>query len=86
MFVAEKALKRPSKSTLLHINGTIKHLGAAKQIYIINRSRRKDRRIHSIALFQTLDLDAFIVPALEIYSPEVISLTHLNTKRSYYIS
>jgi GR25 family glycosyltransferase involved in LPS biosynthesis len=73
----EKTLERLPKSTLLHINGSIKHLGAAKQIYIINLPYRKDRRTGSIALFQTLDLDAFLVPAYNIHSPEVVSRTRL---------
>jgi GR25 family glycosyltransferase involved in LPS biosynthesis len=73
----EQPIKPPLKSTLLHINGTIKHLGAAKQIYIINLPHRIDRRIGSIALFQTLNLDAFIVPAYNLHSPEVVSRTHL---------
>jgi GR25 family glycosyltransferase involved in LPS biosynthesis len=78
--VIEKSIERPLKSTFLHINGTIKHLGAAKQIYIINLPYRKDRRTGSIALFQTLNFDAFMVPALSIHSPEVVSRTHLTQK------
>ncbi len=77
LFFVEKPLQRPSKSTFIHLNNTIKHLGAAKQIYIINLPYRQDRRTGSIALFQTLDLDAFIVPASTIHSPEVVSRTHL---------
>jgi GR25 family glycosyltransferase involved in LPS biosynthesis len=80
VFIVEKTLERPLKSTFLHINGTIKHLGAAKQIYIINLPYRKDRRTGSIALFQTLNFDAFMVPALSIHSPEVVSRTHLTQK------
>ena len=82
IFVVEKPLKLPPKSTLLHLNRTIKHLGTAKQIYIINLPSREDRRIRSIALFQTLDIDVSIVPAYNTHSSEVISRTHLLHKGS----
>ncbi|CAF1172856.1 unnamed protein product [Rotaria sordida] len=73
----ESRVKPPSESTLLHINGTIKHIGQIKQIYIINLPNRPDRRTSTIALMKTLHFDAFIVPAHTINSPEVASRNHL---------
>src|SRR5262249_4243912 len=55
-----------------HINGSIKYLGKAYPIYIINLPSRSDRRTESIALIQTINLEAFIVPAYSIHSPEIL--------------
>ena len=69
--------QRLSSSSFLHLNETIKRIAAIENVYVINLPRREDRRITSIALFQTLHLDAHIVPALNIHSPEVLSRRHL---------
>ena len=69
--------KRLCSSSLLHLNQTIKHIAAIRNIYVINLPRRPDRRTTSIALLQALQLDAHIVPALDIYSPQVLSRSHL---------
>lgn len=69
--------QRLSPSSLLHLNETIKCIAAIEQIYIINLPDREDRRITSIALFQTLHLDAQLVPALDSHSPQVLSRRHL---------
>ncbi len=60
------------RSLLFHINGSIKYLGQASPIYIINLPSRSDRRTESIALMQTIDLEAFLVPAYSIHSPEIL--------------
>lgn len=75
--IIEKPIQRLLNSTLIHIHGSIKHLGPAKQIYIINLPHRQDRRTGSIGLFQKLQFDAFIVPGYTVHSPEVISRIHL---------
>jgi len=64
-------IKALDRSLLFHINGSIKHLGQARPIYIINLPSRSDRRTQAIALIQTIDLEAFIVPAYSVYSPEI---------------
>ena len=69
--------QRLSPSSLLHLNETIKRIAAIEQIYIINLPDREDRRITTIALFQTLHLDAQLVPALDIHSLHVLSRRHL---------
>ena len=68
---------RLSPPSLLHLNQTIKHIAAIQQTYLINLPRRQDRRTTSIALLQTLHLDAHIVPALDIHAPQVLSRIHL---------
>jgi GR25 family glycosyltransferase involved in LPS biosynthesis len=64
-------IKALDRSLLFHINGSIKYLGQAHPIYIINLPSRSDRRTESIALIQTIDLEAFIVPAYSVHSPEI---------------
>lgn len=65
-------IKPLDHSLLFHINGTQKFLGKASPIYILNLPSRSDRRTESIALIQTFDFEAFIVPAYSIHSPEVL--------------
>ena len=72
----EKSLNR---SLLLQINGSIKQLGQAYPIYIINLPSRTDRRTESIALMQTIDLEAFLVPAYSIHSSQI---ARYNRKRT----
>lgn len=74
---APAPFKRLCSSSLLHLNQTIKHIAAIRNIYVINLPRRQDRRTSSIALLQALHLDAHIVPALDIHSPQVLSRSHL---------
>ena len=70
-------LWRPlAQSQLLRIDGTQKSLGQASPIYIINLPSRLDRRIDSIAVAQKLDLQAVLVPAYSIDSPEISQLNH----------
>ena len=76
-YILDKPIEHILNTTLLHINGKIKRIGNIEQIYVINLPKRQDRRIGSIALFQTLDWNAFIVPAYTIHSSEVVSRTHL---------
>ncbi|CAF0972810.1 unnamed protein product [Rotaria sp. Silwood1] len=73
-------IKPFNQSLLFPINGSIKCLGKACSIYIINLPSRLDRRIESIALIQTLDLQAFIVPAYSIYSSEIHILNENRNK------
>ena len=67
-----QSIKPLNRSLLLHINGRIKQLGQAYPIYIINLPSRIDRRTESIALMQTIDLEAFLVPAYPVRSPEIL--------------
>ncbi|CAF4094136.1 unnamed protein product [Adineta steineri] len=68
------------QSLLFHINGSIKSIGKASPIYIINLPSRPDRRTESIALMQTLNLEAFIVPAYSIHSTEILSRNKYRNK------
>jgi GR25 family glycosyltransferase involved in LPS biosynthesis len=72
-----------NQSLLIHINGTRKYLGKASPIYILNLPSRYDRRTESIALIQTFDLEAFIVPAYSIHSPEIL-LHNQNQNRIFF--
>lgn len=76
-FYFGKPFKPLSSSMMLHIDGHIKNIANIKQIYIINLPNRSDRRRNSIALMQTFDLDALIIPAYTIHSPEVVARTWL---------
>ena len=78
--VIEKALERPSKSSMIHLNGAIKTLGGIKQTYVINLPYREDRRTGIIALFQKLDYNVFIVPGFDIHSPVTVSRAQLTRK------
>jgi GR25 family glycosyltransferase involved in LPS biosynthesis len=71
-----------NRSLLFHINGSIKYLGKAYPIYIINLPSRSDRRTESIALIQTIDLEAFIVPAYSVNSPEI--LIHNQNRNKFF--
>ncbi|CAF1550586.1 unnamed protein product [Rotaria magnacalcarata] len=62
------------QSLLFPVYGRIKYLGKASRIFIINLPSRPDRRTESIALMQTLDLQASIVPAYSIHSPDILIL------------
>jgi GR25 family glycosyltransferase involved in LPS biosynthesis len=62
-----------STSSFIHVNETIKHIASIDLIYIVNLVSRQHRRTTAIAILQTLHLDAFIVPALDIHSPQVVS-------------
>ncbi|CAF1118276.1 unnamed protein product [Rotaria sordida] len=73
-------IKPFDQSLLFPINGSIKYLGKACPIYIINLPSRSDRRTESVALIQTLDLQAFIVPAYSIHSPEIYILNQNRNK------
>lgn len=77
-----KPLKRLSKARLIHIEGSVKHLGEASPIYIINLPSRSDRRQRSIDLAKILHFDTFIVPAYSIDSPEIVSRAHLIRPRT----
>jgi GR25 family glycosyltransferase involved in LPS biosynthesis len=61
-----------NRSLLFHINGSRKYLGKASPIYIINLPSRYDRLTESIALIQTFNLEAIIVPAYSIHSPVIL--------------
>ena len=74
---AETPFKRLTESDLLHIPGSTKQFAAIDRVYLINLPYRVDRRIGSIGLFQTLDLDAYIVPAHGAHSSQVESRSHL---------
>ncbi|CAF1332397.1 unnamed protein product [Adineta steineri] len=58
----------------------MKSLGKATSIYIINLPSRPDRRTESIALMQTLNLEAFIVPAYSVQSVEIVSQNRYRNK------
>lgn len=73
-------IKPLDESLLFPIHGHIKYLGEASSIYIINLPSRFDRRIESIALMQTLNLQAFIVPAYSIQSPEIFILNQYRNR------
>ncbi|CAF2406426.1 unnamed protein product [Rotaria sp. Silwood2] len=73
-------IKPFDQSLLIPINGSIKYLGKACPIYIINLPSRSDRRTESVALMQALDLQAFIVPAYSIHSPEIHILNQNRNK------
>ena len=66
-----------AKSALLHVPGSTKQFAAIDRIYLINLPYRVDRRVGSIGLFQTLDLDAYIVPAHGAHSSQIKSRSHL---------
>lgn len=78
-------VKSLNRSLLLHINGSIKHLGEAYPIYIINLPARTDRRTETIALMQTIDLEAFLFPAYSIHAPE-IALYNQNRNHLFFTS
>ena len=75
--VIEKPLKRPSKSAIINLIGTKQNLSKIKHIYVINLPYRQDRRTGMIALLHTLNVNASIVPAFNIHSPETVSRIHL---------
>lgn len=79
------AIKPLNRSLLLRIDGRIKQLGQAYPIYMINLPSRTDRRTESIALIQTMDFDAFLVPAYSIHSPEIRPYT-LNQNHLFFTS
>ena len=83
IFIVEKPLERPSKSLMIHLNGTIKNLGGISQIYVINLPYREDRRTGIIALFQKLHYDVLIVPGFNIHSPQTVSRAHLTRTSAF---
>lgn len=76
-------IKPVDHSLLFHINGTRKCLGKASPIYILNLPSRSDRRTESIALIQTFDFEAFIVPAYSTDSPEII--LHNQNRNKFFL-
>jgi GR25 family glycosyltransferase involved in LPS biosynthesis len=65
-----------TSSSLLHVNTSVDNTTGIDNVYVINLPRRVDRRITSIALVQTLQLNAIFVRAFDSHSIEVQSRLH----------
>ena len=75
--IFEQHFRRLSPKHLLHINGNLTNIGFISQIFLINLPHRDDRRTRSIGVLQTLNIDAYIVPALSIHSLDVLKHSQL---------